>query len=44
MSEASSIMGFIIIVILYAGIGLMSAAGTIFISQRIFTPSAEQIF
>ena len=44
MGEASSIIGFIVIVTLYMVIGLMSAAGSIFISQKIFTPKAEQIF
>jgi len=44
MGEASSIIGFIVIVTLYIVIGFMSAAGSIFISQRIFTPKAEQIF
>src|SRR5678815_3453564 len=44
MGEASHIIGFIVIVTLYIVIGLMSAAGSIFISQRIFTPKAEQIF
>ena len=44
MGETSRIIGFIVIVILYAGIGFLSAAGSIFISQRIFTPRAEQIF
>lgn len=44
MGGASRIIGFIVIVTLYIVIGLMSAAGSIFISQRIFTPKAEQIF
>jgi hypothetical protein len=44
MGEASHIIGFIVIVTLYIVIGLMSAAGSIFICQRIFTPKAEQIF
>jgi hypothetical protein len=44
MGETSSIIGFIVIVTLYIVIGFMSAAGSIFISQRIFTPKAEQIF
>lgn len=44
MGEASHIIGFIVIVTLYIVIGFMSAAGSIFISQRIFTPKAEQIF
>ena len=44
MGETSRIIGFIVIVTLYIVIGFMSAAGSIFISQRIFTPKAEQIF
>jgi len=44
MGEASIIIGFIVIVTLYLAIGFMSAAGSIFITQRIFTPKAEQIF
>ncbi len=44
MGEVSSIIGFIVIVNLYIVIGFMSAAGSIFISQRIFTPKAEQVF
>src|SRR5574342_1353055 len=44
MGEASSMIGFIVIVTLYIVIGFMSAAGSIFITQRIFTPKAEQIF
>ena len=44
MGEASSIIGFIVIVTLYIVIGFMAAAGSIFISQRIFAPKAEQIF
>jgi len=37
-------LGFVVIVILYAVIGLMAAAGTIFIARKILTPKAEQIF
>lgn len=44
MGESSSIVGFIVIVALYGAIGLMSAAGSLFVSQRIFAPKAEQIF
>jgi hypothetical protein len=44
MGEASSMIGFVVIVNLYIVIGLMSAAGSIFVSQKIFTPKAEQIF
>jgi hypothetical protein len=39
-----SILGFVVIVILYAVIGFMAAAGTISIAQKIFTPTAEQAF
>ena len=44
MDEASSTIGFIVIVTLYVAIGLMSVAGSIFITQKIFTHKAEQIF
>lgn len=44
MSEASSLVGFIVIVILYLGIGFLAAAGSICISRRIFKPKAEQTF
>jgi hypothetical protein len=44
MGDASSLIGFVVIVTLYIVIGLMSAAGSIFISQRIFAPRTEQIF
>ena len=37
-------MALSIIIVLYATIGLMSAAGSVFISQKIFSPKAEQIF
>ena len=43
MVDANTI-GFIIIVILYMTIGLMSVAGSIFITQKIFWPKSEQIF
>jgi hypothetical protein len=36
--------GFVVIVILYATIGLMAAAGAIFIVRKILAPKAEQIF
>jgi hypothetical protein len=37
-------LGFVVIVVLYAVIGLMAAAGTIFIARKIFTARTEQIF
>src|SRR6266436_7701340 len=39
-----SMLGFLVIVILYAVIGLMAAAGTISITRKIFGPKAEQFF
>ena len=44
MDQEYSMVGFVVIVILYAVIGLMAAAGTIFIGRKIFTAKAEQIF
>jgi len=37
-------LGFAVIVILYAAIGLMAAAGAILIVRRMLAPKAEQIF
>ena len=37
-------IGFVVIMILYATIGLMAAAGAISITRKIFGPKAEQIF
>jgi hypothetical protein len=37
-------IGFIVIVVLYAVIGFLAAAGTISISRKVFTPKSEQIF
>jgi uncharacterized protein DUF6010 len=44
MDQGYRILGFVVIVILYAVIGLMAAAGTIFIARKILAPKAEQIF
>jgi hypothetical protein len=44
MSQGYSMFGFVVIVILYATIGLMAAAGAIFIVRRFLGPRAEQIF
>ena len=44
MAQGYSMLGFAVIVILYAVIGLMAAAGAIFIARKIFAPNAEQIF
>jgi Family of unknown function (DUF6010) len=37
-------LGFVVIMILYWVIGLMAAAGAIFISRKFFAPKSEQIF
>jgi hypothetical protein len=37
-------IGFVVIMILYATIGLMAAMGATAITQKIFLPKAEQIF
>jgi hypothetical protein len=44
MNQGYSMLGFIVIVILYASIGLMAAAGAIFMARKILVPKAEQIF
>jgi len=44
MGKGYSMLGFVVIVILYAVIGLMAAAGTIVIARKIPGPKAEQIF
>ncbi|HEY6969448.1 MAG TPA: DUF6010 family protein [Candidatus Angelobacter sp.] len=44
MGQGNSMIGFVVIVILYATIGLMAAAGVILIARKIFAPRAEQIF
>ena len=44
MGEGYGMLGFVVIVILYAGIGLMAAAGTIVTVRKILGPKAEQIF
>ncbi|HSR56615.1 MAG TPA: DUF6010 family protein [Candidatus Binataceae bacterium] len=44
MDHRYSMLGFVVIVILYAVIGLMAAAGAIFIARKNLAPKAEQIF
>jgi hypothetical protein len=44
MGEASRMIGFIVIVTLYLTIGFLSAAGSIYITRKIFKPKAEQTF
>jgi hypothetical protein len=44
MSDASSTLGFVVIVILYATIGFLAAVGTIVLVRKVLAPKAEQIF
>lgn len=44
MEPTSSAIGLIVIVALYIGIGVMSAAGSVYISKSIFSTKVEQIF
>jgi len=44
MDHGYHVLGFVVIVILYAVIGLMAAAGAILIARKVLTPKAEQIF
>jgi len=44
MGHGYSMLGFVVIMILYVVIGLMASAGTIFTARKILAPKAEQIF
>lgn len=44
MGQDYSMLGFVVIVVLYIVIGLMAARGTISIFREIFRPRSEQIF
>src|SRR5258706_184118 len=44
MEQGYRMFGFVVIVILYATIGFLAAAGAIFIARKILAPKAEQIF
>jgi hypothetical protein len=44
MSQGYGMLGFLVIVILYAVIGLMAAAGAVSMTRKIFGPRAEQVF
>jgi Family of unknown function (DUF6010) len=37
-------MALLVIIVLYAAVGFLAAAGSIFISQKLFSAKAEQIF
>ena len=44
MEPTSSAIGLIVIVALYITIGVMSAAGSVYIAKSIFSAKAEPIF
>ena len=44
MDERYSMIGFVVIVVLYAVVGLMAATGAISFARKIFSPKGEQIF
>ena len=44
MDQGYTMLGFVVILILYAVIGLMAAAGAILIARKMLPPKAEQIF
>ena len=44
MSQGHSMLGLVVIVILYATIGLMAAIGFISIARKNFSPKGEQVF
>jgi RsiW-degrading membrane proteinase PrsW (M82 family) len=44
MGEGYRMLGFAVIVVLYAVVGLMAAAGAISITRRILGPRAEEVF
>jgi hypothetical protein len=44
MESTSGVIGLIVIVALYVAIGIMSAAGSVYIAKSIFSAKVEQIF
>jgi hypothetical protein len=44
MDQGYSMLGFVVIVILYATVGVMASAGAIFITRKIFGARGEQVF
>ena len=44
MNQGYRLVGFVVIVILYAVIGLLAAAGTILVARKFLSAKAEQIF
>jgi hypothetical protein len=44
MDESYRVIGFGVIVVLYAVVGLLAATGAVSVTQKVFGPRAEQIF
>jgi len=44
LNQGYGMLGFVVIMILYAAVGLLAAMGAIFLSRKISAPRAEQIF
>jgi hypothetical protein len=44
MDPEYGLVGFVVIVVLYAVVGLLAAVGTVSVTQRLFKPRGEQIF
>jgi len=44
MGQGYSLLGFVVIIILYVVVGLMAATGTVCITRKVLAPKAEQIF
>ena len=44
MTEPSSTIGFVVILMWYAGLGLLATAGSVSVTQKFFTGRSEQIF
>ena len=44
METSSSALGFLVIAVLYVGIGVLAAAGSVYLSKSIFRARGEQIF
>jgi hypothetical protein len=42
MNQKYSVLGFVVIVVLYAVMGLMAAAGAIFIARKMFAQSQSK--
>lgn len=40
----ASVVGFVVIVVLYASVGVFAAIGSAVVSQKLFGPRAEQLF